>query len=120
MHPTVERIQRLIQESGLTAKYVFTKLELSTNSLSEWKKGKAKPSLDAIIKLATFFNVTTDYLLIGKTSVANLRDDEIELLSLYNKLTPEFQYRYIGIIEGYVLGKAEEINMESIIDRRNA
>ena len=36
-------------------------------SITQWKKGIAKPSFDAIIKISDYFNVTTDYLL-GRTN----------------------------------------------------
>ena len=62
----IERIMILMEERGVNGKQLTTELELAQSTLSEWKKGKAKPSHDAIIKLADYFGVSTDYLL-GRT-----------------------------------------------------
>lgn len=36
---------------------------ISFSTVSAWEVGKAQPSYDVLIKLAEYFNVTTDYLL---------------------------------------------------------
>jgi len=40
-------------------------LSLSGSAITEWKKGKGKPSAEAIIKIADYFGVSTDWLLTG-------------------------------------------------------
>lgn len=66
MQTTIQRIMSLIELNNDTPTHVLKKLELSTNSISEWKKGKGRPSTDAIVKFAQYYNVSTDYLLLGK------------------------------------------------------
>lgn len=82
-------------------------LGLSNSAISEWKKGKAKPSLEAVVKIARYFGVTTDYLLLGEDSgqedesaafrteeerqrrlrlCRELTGDELILLERYNQL----------------------------------
>lgn len=39
---------------------------VAQNTVSQWENGERKPDLDILVKLAQFFNVTTDYLL-GKS-----------------------------------------------------
>ena len=36
---------------------------LNHSAVTEWKKGKAKPSTEAVAKIARYFNVSADYLL---------------------------------------------------------
>ena len=60
---TVEKILNLVAQSGETNSCIEKKLGLSNASFHAWKNGKAKPSTDAIIKIARYFNVTSDYLL---------------------------------------------------------
>jgi transcriptional regulator with XRE-family HTH domain len=60
---SVKRIKKLLEENGITAKKMLIELGLSTNAVSEWNKGKAKPSFGAIVKISEYFNVSTDYLL---------------------------------------------------------
>ena len=86
----------------------LTQLGLSSNALSEWKKGKAKPSSDAIIKIAEYFNVSADYLLTGKISYNELNKQEQEILCLYRKLPESGKERILGYIDGYLANKKED------------
>ena len=67
----VERILQLIDERGITAAKTLSDLGLARSAMSERKKGNAKPGVDAIIKIAEYFGVTTDYLLTGKQQKNN-------------------------------------------------
>ena len=58
----IERILQLKEERSLTKKEVETGAGLANSSLSQWEKGKGKPSLENIIKLCRFFDVSSDYL----------------------------------------------------------
>jgi len=62
----IERILRLIEERGITAYKLTTDLGLGSGAVTEWKKGKSKPGTEAIIKIARYFGVSTDYLLTGE------------------------------------------------------
>lgn len=62
MDITVERIISLLSERNITAAQLTRDLELSNSAVTEWKKGKAKPTSDALAKIAGYFNVSTDYL----------------------------------------------------------
>lgn len=97
-----DRIQQLIKNHNETATHIMLQLGLSPNALSEWKKGKAKPSADAIIKIAKYFDVSTDYLLTGKISNIELSEQEQELLYLYRKLPEKGKERMIGYMDGFI------------------
>ena len=66
MSDTIERILYLIEQTNISAFKLTTDLELSNSAISDWKKRKAKPSTEAIVKIAEYFNVSTDYLLTGE------------------------------------------------------
>ena len=59
----IDRIVELQQESGLSVRQFEMSVQVPNGSLGSWMKGKYKPGLDAIIGIAKFCNVTTDYLL---------------------------------------------------------
>lgn len=59
---TIEKIDILIINSNRSASSIFKELQIPHNALTEWKKGKAKPSVDALVKIADYFNVSLDYL----------------------------------------------------------
>lgn len=82
----IDRIQYLIAQNSKTKSQILRELHLSTSTLSDWKKGKGNPSSSAIIKLARYFNVSSDYLLFGtdKTDSAQLTLPEDRWLQTYH------------------------------------
>lgn len=65
------RISDLITDSDKTLREISKETNIPASSLSGYQNGKAEPQLSAIIKLANYFNVTTDYLL-GRTEVPTI------------------------------------------------
>lgn len=99
----VDKILFLMKTEGMTAKQLTTALGLAPSAISEWKKGKAKPSAEAIIKIADYFNVSTDYLLVDAfeepISKLNLDDNELGLLNHYREQNDTKQY--FGPLQNY-------------------
>lgn len=59
----IDRIAELQKESGLSVRQFEMCINAKNGSFSSWVKGKYCPSIDAIIGIANYCNVTTDYLL---------------------------------------------------------
>ena len=59
----IQKLQELIAESEKLQKEICKDLGISKQKLSKWKLGYNEPSIDEIVMLAKYFNVTTDYLL---------------------------------------------------------
>lgn len=68
---TVNRIFQLIKGNKLNAKEFSEKVGISQGNLSDWKKGRSNPSIQALEKIARYFNVSVDYLL-GNTEKPSL------------------------------------------------
>ena len=66
MNETLKRILKLMQDNGINAHKLEIEAPIAISSIQAWKSGKARPSLDAITKIANYFNVSIDYL-VGKT-----------------------------------------------------
>ena len=58
-----DNLKRLRLESGLSQKALAECLKITTKTLSHWETGYSEPSIDLIIKIASFFEITTDCLL---------------------------------------------------------
>lgn len=96
----IERILKLLDENNINAKTLTLETGLPNSSITEWKKGRAKPSTEAIAKIAEYFNVSTDYIILGKDNLNSLTEREIELLNLFRKIKSEkLQDRFIGKAE---------------------
>lgn len=66
----------LAQSRGVTMYELSQKTNIPQSLLSNYKNGKKKPALENIIKLADFFDVSTDYLL-GRTDNPNISGNNI-------------------------------------------
>lgn len=79
-----ERLKALRKETGLTQKEIAKKLNITQPAYQQWESGKIKPSADTLDKFASFFHVTTDYLL-GNSDVKNPEDELSNVEILYRK-----------------------------------
>jgi len=66
MPDIADRLKKLRKARGVTQKQVSTAIGLTENNYQSFEYGTYRPSHDSIIKLADFFDVSTDYLL-GRT-----------------------------------------------------
>jgi len=63
-----ENIRNLRIDSGYTQKQIAALLGISQNTYSQYEIGVLNYPVDALIKLADFYNVSIDYLL-GRTAI---------------------------------------------------
>ena len=61
-----EKLKQLRKIKGVTQKQVSIGTGLSERQYQEYEYGKVKPSFDALIALADYFDVSLDYLM-GRT-----------------------------------------------------
>ena len=80
-----KRLKILRMEKNLTQQQLATRLNISKGIVSAYETGTRYPSYDILIKLATLFKCTTDYLLgLEKKRVIDvslLSEKNIELLA---------------------------------------
>lgn len=67
------RLKELREYSNLTQKQLAEKIGNVQRNISNWESGVSEPDLSTVIKLAEFFNVTTDELLGADRSDVPLR-----------------------------------------------
>ena len=138
----IERVMQLIKQSGLSDNAFEKQLYLSQGTVGNWRSGRNKLSMEAIIKLARYFNVSADYLLgltderkplecrdVGQVaspapSVPAVFGDMPDLLSeerfvntakIYHELPDELRERAYMLIYGIAVGLG--LNVEKIIGR---
>jgi transcriptional regulator with XRE-family HTH domain len=84
--PFSESLQSSMNKAGITA-YGLSKITgVSSDAIGKWLKG-TQPTLDKLIPIADYLEVTLDEL-AGRTT-PELTKREIELLRLYNGLSDE-------------------------------
>lgn len=63
-----ERLKELREERGVSQAAVSKELDVSRYAIYSYEKGKTAPTLDGLIILADYFDVTLDYLL-GRSDI---------------------------------------------------
>jgi len=86
----IDRIFKLINESNLTAKEFAKKVGVSQGNITDWKTGRAKPSVDALLKISNACNVSVDYLL-GNTDKTSYVDTLVRYLKPLKFSEKEFE-----------------------------
>jgi transcriptional regulator with XRE-family HTH domain len=85
-----KRIKELRLEKGITQSELSSYLGLTPKMVSFYELQQRFPPQDIIIKLADYFNVSTDYLL-GRSEIRNSDELLREYSSLYNKNPKELE-----------------------------
>lgn len=104
----IDRILLLLEQKNISAAELTREISLTNGLISQWKKGKQKPSTEAIIKLSDYFGVTTDYLLLGNEdtssdSLENIKNPlDIELLEIFHQLPPDEKQECLWYLKGYL------------------
>jgi transcriptional regulator with XRE-family HTH domain len=55
---------------GMTKKLFCEQLGISTGNLGDWKRGKSTPSTNKLVEISSFFDVSLDWLILGKEQEA--------------------------------------------------
>ncbi len=59
-------LRQIRKQRKMSQQWVATQLHISRESLSYYENGKREPSLDLLVKMSDFFNVSVHYLITGK------------------------------------------------------
>lgn len=63
----IERILEIIKENNLTNKQFCEILGFYLSTVTDWKNAKSKPTVSQIVRIAEHFDLSTDYIILGKT-----------------------------------------------------
>lgn len=95
METVFDRIKQLADSRGKSIVDVEANLGLSKNYLYKWKK--SAPNSKKLIKIADYFNVSTDYLLGRKEDSKTANDiEQIDLTGIGQKEDEEKIFSYEG------------------------
>ena len=70
-----ERLKELRMSKGLTMEQLGKEIETTRGTIGNFENGNKKPSLDMLIKIANYFDVSIDYL-AGRTDDPELHQKE--------------------------------------------
>ncbi|WP_251616281.1 helix-turn-helix domain-containing protein [Pumilibacter muris] len=97
MKTFISKLKELREEKGIQQKELAEILNVSKSTVSGWEVGRNEPNQEMLIKIATYFDVTTDFLL-GK----------------------EDDFGNVTLTSGDVLGNNNTVNSNNTIHARSA
>ena len=62
-----DKIMALRKKAGWSQEELAAQLNVSRQSVSKWESAQSTPDLQKIIRMAELFQVSTDYLLTGRS-----------------------------------------------------
>lgn len=68
------RLKELRTKRKLTQSEFAKQFNISNGAIGNWESGKRTPDSDMLVKIANFFNVTTDYLLGNSDEPSDTND----------------------------------------------
>ncbi|MBQ8574793.1 MAG: helix-turn-helix transcriptional regulator [Clostridia bacterium] len=72
-------LEKLCKSKGKSVFAVTTELDITASTVSYWKKKGTAPKGDTLAKIASYFGVSTDYLLNGTDNTTKIiTDDDIK------------------------------------------
>lgn len=117
---TLKKIETLMEENNLTANKLAIACKLQNNTFTYWKNGKTKPTLDALIRIADYFNVSIDYLVGRETPTQTIQNitttDTSEDIKQFTQLWKQMDEFQKASVMGYAQGL---INKDLTIQKQN-
>ncbi|HFI0794087.1 TPA: helix-turn-helix domain-containing protein [Streptococcus suis] len=73
MTQLAQQIRALRTAKNLSQDGLAEKLYISRQAVSKWENGEATPDIDKLVQLAEIFDVSLDYLILGKEPENNIK-----------------------------------------------
>ena len=90
-----DRIKRLRNARNITQKFLADVLEVSTSTVGMYEQNRREPDANTLIKIASFFGVSTDYILCKSNK---------------NSVTPSYDSIPIGKERVIIRGRNGEVD----------
>lgn len=105
-----QKLKHLRQSKGLTQQEMADKLSISRSTLAGYEAESKQPSYDVLVQIASFFEVSTDYLL----SAGLFEDHKYHLITLYRDVILKKLYDE-GLITKTIYYQLHECSMDRCI-----
>ena len=91
------RLENLLEERNISQKQLSKELHIAPSTLNGYLRRNREPDFTTLTDLATYFDVSTDYLLgitnlrLPSTPTDDYNNEEGDLISIYRALKPREQ-----------------------------
>ena len=110
-------ITKFREKLGISQRQLALKLNLTQQKINNYELGKCEPSIETLIKLADYFNISTDELLERESKIINLNFISEQKQNLINDIINASD-NVIDRLEAYMAGiKYAEEERNQLIER---
>ncbi len=81
----IDRLMETLENKGISQYKLCKDLNIGNSTITSWKKGKM-PTLDKVISIVRYLEISADYLL--ETELENYTLEEQQLLAAYRNADP--------------------------------
>lgn len=87
------RLSELMKKNNIQQQEMAEILKVSRASIYKYQQGKAEPSIESLVKIADYFDISLDYLCERQNKnlifVDSLTETQKKLIEIIKQLTPE-------------------------------
>lgn len=100
----MNKIRQCRELNHMSQKYVALSVGVSAPMVSQWESGIKKPSMENLVKLASLFGVTTDYLLDHSPAMPAQDNsaEEHQLILVFRQLNQTGRNLLLASAESYL------------------
>ena len=95
-----KRIQLCRKQQGFTQEQLAEMMNVSIQMISNLERGNKSIRIENLVNLSTILNVSTDYILTGKSNT-----DDMQLLTSRVSQLPERDRRMIALLVDYCIAE---------------
>lgn len=103
-----KRLELLRKEKNIKQCDLANTIGLTQQTISSYEKGKNKPSIDILLRLANELDVSSDYLLYGNVANKELTEEQRELLFVYDKIPKEKKNHAKQVLNTFIDKRIED------------
>ena len=106
------QLRKLLEQDGITQRYLAQALNISTTTLNGYIQNRRQPDANTVIRLASYFNTTTDYI-YGLTALRESTEspynaDERHLINIYRAIPEDKRPLYVETGKTFSTFSADE------------
>lgn len=109
-----ERLKTLRENAGKKRQEVADSLGITRASLEYYEKGKRKPDIEVLVKIAEYYKVSTDYLL--GLSNAQTVDKDIQFICDYTGLSEKAVNMLVKLNQEWNVADCKPINVQHLVN----
>ena len=102
----------IMNEKGISQKQLSEAINTSQGNISDWKSGRAAPTIDKLPLIADYLDVSLDHLLgradYSAKPASELTKNDQELLTMYRELTDDQQHTILITIKAMIADNDEQ------------